>query len=128
MACLQKTFEGSNLPALVNKIMKVWAFCDGNLCWLVDCKFVYGGQIITRSVISVCHQGHFQPVPGGYSPGFRQLIHDLLQRDPAFRPTAAEILDSRLLLLLDSLKEGGGRDWFLDHDGSVPNLKASCNR
>ncbi|XP_021939343.1 serine/threonine-protein kinase Nek8-like isoform X2 [Zootermopsis nevadensis] len=94
MACLQKTFEGSNLPALVNKIMK----------------------------------GHFQPVPGGYSPGFRQLIHDLLQRDPAFRPTAAEILDSRLLLLLDSLKEGGGRDWFLDHDGSVPNLKASCNR
>jgi len=23
MACLQKTFEGSNLPALVNKIMKV---------------------------------------------------------------------------------------------------------
>ena len=23
MACLQRTFEGSNLPALVNKIMKV---------------------------------------------------------------------------------------------------------
>jgi len=23
MACLQKTFEGTNLPALVNKIMKV---------------------------------------------------------------------------------------------------------
>lgn len=26
MACLQKTFEGSNLPALVNKIMKVCNF------------------------------------------------------------------------------------------------------
>lgn len=93
MACLQKTFEGSNLPALVNKIMK----------------------------------GHFQPVPGGYSPGFRQLIHDLLQKDPVFRPTAAEILDSRLPKLLDSMREEGGH-WFLDHDGSLPNLKASCNR
>ncbi|PNF28494.1 hypothetical protein B7P43_G15234 [Cryptotermes secundus] len=93
MACLQKTFEGSNLPALVNKIMK----------------------------------GHFQPVPGGYSPGFRQLIHDLLQKDPVFRPTAAEILDCRLPKLLDSLREEGGH-WFLDHDGSLPNLKASCNR
>lgn len=28
MACLQKTFQGSNLPALVNKIMKVWALFD----------------------------------------------------------------------------------------------------
>lgn len=93
MACLQKTFEGSNLPALVNKIMK----------------------------------GHFQPVPGGYSPGFRQLIHDLLQKDPVFRPTAAEILDSRLPKLLDSMREEGGH-WFLDHDGSLPNMKASCNR
>ena len=31
MACLQKTFEGTNLPALVNKIMKV-------RCVLVLCK------------------------------------------------------------------------------------------
>jgi len=31
MACLQKTFEGSNLPALVNKIMKVWALSDCSL-------------------------------------------------------------------------------------------------
>jgi serine/threonine protein kinase len=32
MACLQKTFEGSNLPALVNKIMKVWTFCVCRFC------------------------------------------------------------------------------------------------
>lgn len=32
MACLQKTFEGSNLPALVNKIMKVG--CHMLLCRL----------------------------------------------------------------------------------------------
>ncbi|XP_069689683.1 serine/threonine-protein kinase Nek8-like isoform X2 [Periplaneta americana] len=94
MACLQKTFEGSNLPALVNKIMR----------------------------------GHFQPVPGGYSPGFRQLIHDLLQRDPMFRPTAAEILETRIPKLLDSLMKDEGGDWFLDYDGSLPNLKASSNR
>ncbi|XP_049779795.1 serine/threonine-protein kinase Nek8 [Schistocerca cancellata] len=68
MACLQKTFEGSNLPALVNKIMK----------------------------------GQFQPIPSGYSAGFRQLVHDLLQRDPVFRPSAAEILESRLPPLLDN--------------------------
>ena len=62
MACLQKTFEGSNLPALVNKIMK----------------------------------GQFAPIRGNYSPLFKQLVRDLLQRDPEFRPSAAEILLSKV--------------------------------
>ena len=62
MACLQKTFEGSNLPALVNKIMK----------------------------------GQFAPIRGAYSPLFKQLVRDLLQRDPEFRPSAAEILLSKV--------------------------------
>ncbi|KAK7065524.1 hypothetical protein SK128_006706 [Halocaridina rubra] len=66
MACLQKTFEGSNLPALVNKIMK----------------------------------GQFAPIKGNYSPGFKQLVRDLLQRDPEFRPTAAEVVSERLPELL----------------------------
>ncbi|XP_063884250.1 serine/threonine-protein kinase Nek8-like isoform X1 [Scylla paramamosain] len=66
MACLQKTFEGSNLPALVNKIMK----------------------------------GQFAPIRGNYSPGFKQLVRDLLQRDPEFRPTAEEVLNERLPELL----------------------------
>ena len=67
-------------------------------------------------------------MPGGYSPGFRQLIHDLLQRDPVFRPTAAEILDSRLPKLLDTLVRSEGGDWFLDQDGSLPNVSMSSNR
>ncbi|CAL4067725.1 unnamed protein product, partial [Meganyctiphanes norvegica] len=66
MACLQKTFEGSNLPALVNKIMK----------------------------------GQFAPIKGNYSPGFKQLVRDLLQRDPDFRPASAEICMERLPELL----------------------------
>jgi len=36
-------------------------------------------------------QGQFAPIKGNYSPGFRQLVRDLLQRDPEFRPTAAEV-------------------------------------
>ncbi len=51
MACLQKTFDGSNLPALVNKIMR----------------------------------GQFAPIRGDYSPLFKQLVRDLLQKDPEFR-------------------------------------------
>ncbi|XP_037090867.1 serine/threonine-protein kinase Nek8-like [Pollicipes pollicipes] len=70
MACLQKTFEGSNLPALVNKIMK----------------------------------GQFAPIRGNYSPGFRQLVRDLLQRDPDFRPSAAEALYDRLPVLLNQFR------------------------
>ncbi len=62
MACLQKTFEGSNLPALVNKIMR----------------------------------GQFAPIRGEYSPLFKQLVRDLLQKEPEFRPTASEIQLKRL--------------------------------
>ena len=62
MACLQKTFEGSNLPALVNKIMR----------------------------------GQFAPIRGNYSYLFKQLVRDLLQRDPEFRPTASEVLFTKL--------------------------------
>ena len=54
--------SGSNLPALVNKIMK----------------------------------GQFAPIRGSYSPLFKQLVRDLLQRDPEFRPSAAEILLSKV--------------------------------
>lgn len=66
MACLQKTFEGSNLPALVNKIMS----------------------------------GTFAPIRGPFSPEFKQLVRDLLQKDPEFRPTASDILFKRMPLLM----------------------------
>ncbi|XP_064645457.1 uncharacterized protein LOC135498878 isoform X2 [Lineus longissimus] len=62
MACLQKTFEGSNLPALVNKIMK----------------------------------GQFAPVKGNYSEDFKNLIKDMLEREPEYRPSANELMYRRL--------------------------------
>ncbi|KAL3886394.1 hypothetical protein ACJMK2_026392 [Sinanodonta woodiana] len=67
MACLQKTFEGSNLPALVNKIMK----------------------------------GQFAPVKGNYSQEFKDLIMDMLKQNPDERPSATELLYTRLPLLMN---------------------------
>ncbi|CAK9252338.1 unnamed protein product, partial [Sphagnum jensenii] len=60
MACLQKTFEGSNLPALINKIVK----------------------------------GQFAPVKRNYSIEFRNLIKELLQKNPAMRPSAREVMEN----------------------------------
>ncbi|KAG1706199.1 Serine/threonine-protein kinase Nek9 [Nymphon striatum] len=71
MACLQKTFEGTNLPALVNKIMK----------------------------------GQFAPVKGNYSPHFKKLVRDLLQKDPEFRPTSRELMLARLPELMSQYDE-----------------------
>ncbi|KAK4312033.1 hypothetical protein Pmani_016499 [Petrolisthes manimaculis] len=82
MACLQKTFEGSNLPALVNKIMK----------------------------------GQFAPIKGNYSPGFKQLVRDLLQRDPEFRPTAAEVVRERLPELLAQFEYSGEAETNMDEE------------
>lgn len=72
MACLQKTFEGSNLPALVNKIMR----------------------------------GQFAPIRGQYSPQFKQLVRDLLQKDPAYRPTATTVLLERMPELMAQFANG----------------------
>ena len=36
--------------------------------------------------------GQFAPIRGPYSPGFKQLVRDLLQTDPDFRPTASDVL------------------------------------
>ncbi|XP_076372611.1 serine/threonine-protein kinase Nek8-like isoform X2 [Tachypleus tridentatus] len=70
MACLQKTFEGSNLPALVNKIVK----------------------------------GQFAPIRGPYSFDFKQLVRDLLQKHPEYRPTAREVLYDRLPELIEQFE------------------------
>ncbi|KAB7506753.1 Actin-regulating kinase 1, partial [Armadillidium nasatum] len=45
-------------------------------------------------------EGPICSIKGNYSPGFRQLVRDLLQRDPEFRPTACEIVTDRLPELL----------------------------
>ncbi|XP_074661631.1 serine/threonine-protein kinase Nek8-like [Tubulanus polymorphus] len=71
MACLQKTFEGSNLPALVNKIMK----------------------------------GSFAPVKDVYSQEIKDLIRDMLQKDPVYRPSAHELMYHRLPELMSRYEE-----------------------
>ncbi|XP_048236777.1 uncharacterized protein LOC124117551 isoform X2 [Haliotis rufescens] len=71
MACLQKTFEGSNLPALVNKIMK----------------------------------GQFAPVKGNYSQGFKDLIMDMLSKEPEERPCANDIMYQHVPELMSQFKE-----------------------
>ena len=72
MACLQKTFEVLNLPALVNKIMR----------------------------------GQFAPIRGHYSPKFKQLVRDLLQREPEYRPTATTVLLERMPELMAQFSNG----------------------
>ena len=83
MACLQKTFEGSNLPALVTKIMR----------------------------------GQFAPIRGQYSPMFKQLVRDLLQRDPAYRPSASTILLERMPELLAQFENR-----FVHYDSDEPEV------
>ena len=83
MACLQKTFEGSNLPALVTKIMR----------------------------------GQFAPIKGQYSPMFKQLVRDLLQRDPEYRPSASTILLERMPELLSQFENR-----FITYDSDEAEL------
>ena len=46
-------------------------------------------------------KGSFAPVKGSYSPGLRQLISDLLQKNPDLRPRASEVLISIDQLLIE---------------------------
>ena len=41
-------------------------------------------------------QGQFAPVKGNYSAEFRDLVSDMLQRDPDLRPSANDIMYHRL--------------------------------
>lgn len=36
-------------------------------------------------------QGTFAPIRGGYSDGFRQLVMDMLQKEPEARPSANDL-------------------------------------
>ncbi|XP_059148769.1 uncharacterized protein LOC131935999 [Physella acuta] len=67
MACLQKTFEGSNLPAVVNKIMK----------------------------------GSFPPLKGNFSDEFKDMVTDMLKKNPDERPEAQDIMYTILPQLLN---------------------------
>ncbi|XP_066264089.1 uncharacterized protein [Branchiostoma lanceolatum] len=88
MACLHRTFEGSNLPALVNKIMN----------------------------------GQFAPVKGNYSHEFKDLIQDMLQREPQYRPSANELLYHRLPELMARYEEGA-TEWEDELSSSLDGSK-----
>uniref|UniRef100_K1QS00 non-specific serine/threonine protein kinase n=1 Tax=Magallana gigas TaxID=29159 RepID=K1QS00_MAGGI len=90
MACLQKTFEGSNLPALVNKIMK----------------------------------GQFAPVKGNYSEEFKSLIMDMLKQDPDERPSANEIMYTRLPELLNRFEDPDTDEELSLSQGNVNDPKS----
>ena len=63
MACLQKTFESSNLPALVNKIMK----------------------------------GQYEQIRGNYSTDFKNLVREMLTKEPELRPSVRAVLYEKVM-------------------------------
>ena len=61
MACLQKTFEGTNLPALVNKIMKVRYLkyksrskCSMCISDYIQTTFFYLGKFLKKLADDQC--------------------------------------------------------------------------
>ena len=76
MCCLQKAFEGENLPALVNKIMSVRH----------PTFFRYFFQRLYS------FQCSYTPIKGPYSAELKLLVRELLKLEPEARPTAANAL------------------------------------
>ena len=95
MACLQRTFEGSNLPALVNKIMKVKAQLS-DITIKSHGLMHYGCYYTSLMAFLFCFQGQFAPVKGNYSSEFKDLILAMLQRDAEARPSAIELWNNML--------------------------------
>ena len=52
------------------------------------------------ALVNKIMRGQFAPIRGQYSPMFKQLVRDLLQKDPEFRPSATTILLERMPELL----------------------------
>ena len=66
MMCLSRPFDGTNLPALVHKIVEVHTL---NLCMFVCmCNFCDYYMFIVHM------QGSFDPIKGKYSDELKQLV------------------------------------------------------
>lgn len=90
MACLERTFEGTNLPAVIHKIVQVK---NG---WVSN----PGAEPLPLFQVS------FAPIRGDFSGGFRKLIADMLQKEPSARPTSNDLYTLRLPdLILEGKKE-----------------------
>lgn len=90
MTCLQKAFEGENLPALVNKIMTVCIFFP---------LLHYFSFLINFILFRLRFQCSYAPIRGPYSTEIKVLVRELLQLEPEARPRAADALKVRFLLL-----------------------------
>lgn len=47
----------------------------------------------------------FAPIKGSYSEKFRELVRDMLQKDPELRPTASDLYTLRLPELVEEEEE-----------------------
>lgn len=56
--------------------------------------------------------GQFAPIRGPYSSGFKQLVRDLLQTDPDFRPAASDVLLKRMPDLLGQFENRSVTDYM----------------
>ena len=70
MANKQKTFESTNLPALVNKIVKV-RFKN---VFFIHPQRTYSLFHILRFMFVFSAQGQFAPIRGNYSQDFKSLV------------------------------------------------------
>uniref|UniRef100_A0A1I7XE73 non-specific serine/threonine protein kinase n=1 Tax=Heterorhabditis bacteriophora TaxID=37862 RepID=A0A1I7XE73_HETBA len=91
MACLQKAFEGENLPALVNKIMTVRLLYMNHSLTLFEYLYILI-YLISLLTIKKTIQCSYPPIRGPFSSELKVLVRELLQLDPESRPTASTAL------------------------------------
>lgn len=65
-------------------------------------------------------QGSFAPIREGYSDGFRQLVVDMLQKDPEARPSANDLYTQRLP---DLMMAESSEDEVLDEPTDIAKTK-----
>lgn len=84
----------------------IWALgCIlGELCCL---KKTFAASNLSELVTKIM-AGAYTPVPVGYTSGLRSLMANLLQVDPALRPTASEVLVYWIPLIFRSLGKNKG--------------------
>lgn len=64
-----------------------------------------------HALVNKIVRGQYPPIRGDYSPRYKHLIRDLLQKDPEFRPTASEVLLQRLPEIQSQFTDRFQRSW-----------------
>ena len=77
-----------------NKKSDVWSL--GCILYeLLTLRHAFDGSSLPALVLKIV-KGTFPPPPERFSPALRRLVTAMLQRDPAQRPTAQEVLHSEV--------------------------------